>query len=244
LFFYNTFASKTTASKFALIETLAEFIVDSFRTQNIVMINSGKPKEQALMKAFKIHYNDYLSIAYDNLKDTIQEVKGFAGAKAVYNPTKKNYFVIISEDEVYLTDLLTQLNSFIDKKKELNVIGLKKWISLEHLDAEYLNKFNFLYPSSFYVDQSNEVVKRAKKAYYSVYFTYPEDYYYQGIDIALYYLNALKTYGPDFYKNLDQHKKKGIVMDFNFFRPSQTTGFDNRSIKMVRYSDFKFTKAN
>jgi hypothetical protein len=87
-------------------------------------------------------------------------------------------------------------------------------------------------------------VKKAKQAYYATYFTDPEDYYYQGIDIALYYLEALKNYGPDFYKNLDQHKKKGEVMDFNFFRPSQTTGFDNRSLKMIRYSDYKFSKAN
>lgn len=242
--FDNVFASKTTPSNFTLIETLAEFVVDSFHNHNVVMINSGKPKEQALMKAFKMHYNDYLSIVYDNISDTVREVKGIAGAKAVYSSVKKNYFVIISEDEVYLTDLLTQLNSFVDKKKELCVIGLKKWISLEHLDSEYLNKFNFLYPSSVYVDYSNEQVKKARKAFYSMYFSDPEDYYYQGIDIGLYYLEALKMYGPDFYKNLDQHKKKGIVMDFNFFRPSQTTGFDNRSLKMVRYSDYKFIKAN
>ncbi|MBK6833414.1 MAG: LysM peptidoglycan-binding domain-containing protein [Bacteroidetes bacterium] len=242
--FDNVFASKTTPSNFTLIETLAEFVVDSFRTHNVVMINSGKPKEQALMKAFKLHYNDYLSIVYDNSKDTVQEVKGLAGAKSAYNPNKKNYYVIISEDEVYLTDFLTQLNTFIDKKKELNVIGLRKWISLEHLDSEYLNKFNFLYPSSYFIDYSSEFVKKAKKAYYATYFTDPEDYYYQGIDIALYYLEALKKYGPDFYKNLDQYKKKGAVMDFNFFRPSQTTGFDNRSLKMVRYSDYKYSKAN
>lgn len=242
--FDNVFASKTTPSNFTLIETLAEFVADSFRTQNVVVINSGKPKEQALLKAFKLHYNDYLSIAYDNAKDTVQEVKGLAGAKTAYNPNKKNYYVIISEDEVYLTDFLTQLNTFIDKKKELNVIGLRKWISLEHLDAEYLNKFNFLYPSSYFVDYSSEFVKKARKAYYATYFTNPEDYYYQGIDIALYYLDALKKYGPDFYKNLDQHKKKGATMDFNFFRPSQTTGFDNRSLKMVRYSDYKYSKAN
>ena len=242
--FDNVFASKTTPSNFTLIETLAEFVVDSFRSHNVVMINSGKPKEQALMKAFKLHYNDYLSIVYDNNKDTIQEVKGLLGAKAAYNPNKKNYYVIISEDDVYLTDFLTQLNSFIDKKKELNVIGLRKWISLEHLDSEYLNKFNFLFPSSYYIDYSSEFVKKAKQAYYATYFTDPEDYYYQGIDIALYYLEALKNYGPDFYKNLDQHKKKGEVMDFNFFRPSQTTGFDNRSLKMIRYSDYKFSKAN
>ena len=71
---------------------------------------------------------------------------------------------------------------------------------------------------SFYIDNSNAIVKKAGRAYYATYFTEPGDYYYQGIDIALYYLNALKLYGPDFYKTLDQHKAKGLIMDFNFFK--------------------------
>jgi hypothetical protein len=98
------------------------------------MINSGKPKEQALMKAFKLHYNDYLSIAYDNNKRHCSRGERIGRRKSQRTILiKKNYYVIISEDEVYLTDFLTQLNTFIDKKKELNVIGLRKWISLRAL---------------------------------------------------------------------------------------------------------------
>ncbi|MDP2387130.1 MAG: LysM peptidoglycan-binding domain-containing protein [Bacteroidota bacterium] len=242
--FNNPYTSKTTPSNVTLVEGLAEFVADSFKGQNVVIINSGKVKEQAIIKTFKSHYNDYLSVVYDNTKDTIGEAKGLGGAKVAYNPTKKNYYVILSEDDVYLTDLLTQLNSFIDKKKELNVIGLKKWISIDHLDPEYLNKFNFIYPSASFVNDQNPEVRRAGKLYKSKFYTDPSDYYFHGIDIGLYYLNALKESGPDFYKNLDKNRKKGMTMDFNFFRPSETTGFDNKSIQIIRYSDYQFQKIN
>lgn len=242
--FNNPYTSKTTPSNITLIEGLAEFIGDSFRGQNVVIINSGKAKEQAVLKAFKSHYNDYLSVVYDNTKDTVAEVKGLGGAKTAYTSAKKNYYVILSEDDVYLTDLLTQLNSFIDKKKELNVIGLKKWIFIDHLDPEYLNKFNFIYPTASFVNEQNYTVRRAGKIYKSKFYTDPTDYYFHGIDIGLYYLNALKENGPDFYKSLDKNRKKGVTMDFNFFRPSETTGFDNKSIQIIRYSDYQFQKIN
>ncbi|MCD6069195.1 MAG: cwlS [Bacteroidetes bacterium] len=244
ILFNNPYSSKTTPSNITLLEALAEFVADSFRTQNIVIINSGKPKEQSFVKTFKTHYNEYLALTYNNTKDTVNEVKGYPPAKAAYTSAKKNYFVILSEDEVFLTDVLTQLNSFIDKKKELNVIGMKKWITIDHLDPEYLNKFNFTFAAANYVCYSKPEISQAAKAYRTKYYIDPSDFYFQGIDIGLYYMNALKEYGPDFYKKLDANKKKGIIMDFNFFRPSETTGFDNKSIQIIRYSDYTFSKVN
>jgi LysM repeat protein len=245
ILFNNPYTSKTTPSNTTLLETLAEFVADSFRMQNIVIINSGKPKEQSYVKTFKTHYNEYLALTYNNTKDTVNEVKGgLAGAKAAYNPIKKNYFIILSEDEVFLTDILTQLNSFIDRKKELNVIGMKKWVSIDYLDPEYLNKFHFTFAAANYVDYTKPEIALAAKTYRDKYFVDPSDFYFQGIDIGLYYLDALRQYGPDFYKTLDKNRKKGMIMDFNFFRPSETTGFDNKSIQVIRYSDYIFSKAN
>ena len=253
ILFENVYASKTTPSNFMLIEALAEFVADSFRTQNVVLINLGKAKEQAIIKAFKTHYNDYLYTQYNNTHDTIIEVKDIANAegakniekaKAAYHLTKKNYYLVISEDEISISDFLTQLNNFIDKKKEITVIGLKKWVTMDYIDPEYLNKFQFLYPAPYFIDYSDTLITMAAGAYRSIYFTDPEDYYFQGIDIGLYYLNALKIYGTNFYKTLDLHKERGMIMNFNFFRPSKTTGFDNKSIRMVRYKDYKYIKAN
>jgi LysM repeat protein len=250
ILFNNPLSSKTTPSNNTLLEALAEFMADSFRTQNIVLINSGKPKdaytvkELSNIKTFKTHYNEYLALTYNNTKDTACEVKGLAGAKAAYHPGKKNYFILLSEDEVFLTDILTQLNAFIDRKKELNVVGLKKWVSIDYLDPEYLNKFHFTYAAANYISYDRPVVNLAAKAYRTKYYVDPSDFYFQGIDIGLYYLDALRQNGPDFYKMLDKNPKKGMVMDFNFFRPSDTTGFDNKSIQVIRYSDYTFSKVN
>ncbi len=243
ILYENPYSSKTTPSNNTLIDGLAEFMVDSFRNENVIIINSGKNKEQGYLKTFKHRYNEYLALKYSNTKDTVPEVKGLAGAKQAYVVQKKNYFVLLSEDEVFLTDFLTQLHVFADKK-EITLIGEKKWVSSDNFDPEYLNHFKFIYAAPLYIDFSSEWIKKTTNIYRTKYYTDPSDFYYEGYDVAFYYLNALKNTGPSFYKQLDKVSQKGSVINFNFFRPSNNTGFDNKSVYIIQYKDYKFQKVN
>ncbi len=243
ILFNAPFCSKTTPSNNTLIEGLAEFVADSFRKANVIIINTGKAKEQGNLKTFKRRYNEYLASKYNNSKDTLPEVKGLAGAKNAYNAGKKNYFVLLSEDEVFLTDFLTQLHVFADKK-DISLIGVKKWVNSDNLDPEYLNHFSFIHAAPVYIDYNQEDVKRITVKYRDKYYTDPSEFYYEGYDVAFFYLNALKNNGPMFYSRLDTISGRGTVMDFHFFRPSHTTGYDNKSIQIIRYLDYKFRKIN
>jgi hypothetical protein len=155
----------------------------------------------------------------------------------------KNVYVVLSEDEVFLTDYLTQMNMFADKK-DIQMIGVKKWISINHIDSEYLNKLGYTYPTPYFIDSKNINVINLSAAYRKKYYTDPSDYYFQGFDVGYYYLNALKTMGPDFVKQLEVLKSKGLIMDFNFYRPSDATGFDNKSLYIIKYKDYLFQKVN
>ncbi len=236
-------SSKTTPSNNTLQEGLAEFVADSFRMNNVVIINSGRAKEQQNVKMFKARYNEYLSRKYNNTKDTLNEVRGLAGAKGAYNAHKKNYYVLLTEDEVFLTDFLTQLHVYADKK-DIHLIGMKKLIYSDHIDPEYLNHFQFTYATPMYIDYSLEGVRKIAAKYKDKYYTDPAEFYFEGYDIALYYLKTLKKEGPMFFQNLDKLSAKGLVMNFSFFRPSGTTGYDNKSIQVIRYRDYKFQKIN
>jgi hypothetical protein len=54
--------------------------------------------------------------------------------------------------------------------------------------------------------------------------------------------NILKKYGKGFYEYLNAEKKSGLIMDFNFFSPSLKTGFENKSIRLIQYKDYQFSK--
>jgi hypothetical protein len=226
-----------------LIETLAEVIIDSLAKGKVIIINSGKSKEQNLIKAFKFKYNSYLIKKNKPISDTAIELKSSEIEKLQTDINKVNYFLVISEDELYLTDLLTRLSRMKFSKDHINtVIGLKKWIELENIDSDYLNRFNFMYPASNYIDYNNPELIKATEYYQNIYYTDPSDYFFIGIDLCNFYSNILKKYGKGFYKYLNAEKKSGLIMDFNFFSPSLKTGFENKSIRLIQYKDYQFSK--
>src|SRR5205807_818783 len=121
---------KTTPANGTLLEGLAQFCADSFSTQNIVLVNSGVLKDQPNIRLFKQLYNEKVSAR--NIKDTLMETRGVNGSKTTYRSEKTNYYVILSENEVFISDFVTHLNMFADKKENIRLIGLRKWISIDN----------------------------------------------------------------------------------------------------------------
>jgi LysM repeat protein len=235
--FDNVFNSKIIPSNNTLLQGLADYSVDSLSKQNIVLLNNGSIKDMQAVKSFKGYYNQ-------RVKDTLTEVHGIVGAKGVYKPEKLNYYIVLTENEAFISEFLTQLNIFSDKKENIRVIGLRKWVSLDNLDLEYFNKFNFTYAAPYFVNENNTFTQKLKIGYIQKYNTNAEDYYYLAADAGLYYFDLLKQMGGAFSVVLDDLPKKGASINFSFTHPNNATGFENQSVQIIRYSDYILKKAN
>ena len=235
--FDNVFTSKIIPSNNTLLQGLANYCVDSLSKQNIILLNNGSVKDVQTIKSFKTYYNQ-------KVKDTLTEVHGIVAAKAAYKADKINYYVVLTENEAFISDFLTQLNIFLDKKQNIRVIGLRKWTSFDNLDLEYFNNFSFTYAAPYFVDENNFFTQKLNSAYIQKYGTNAEDYYYLAADAGFYYFNLLKQMGPAFSVVLDDVPKKGTSINFNFTHPNNATGFENQSVQIIRYSDYILKKAN
>ncbi|MEO8762107.1 MAG: LysM peptidoglycan-binding domain-containing protein [Bacteroidia bacterium] len=233
----NVFTSKLIPSNNTLLQGLADFCLDSLSKQNIVLINNGSLKDLQTIKDLKIYFNQ-------KAKDTLTEVRGVVGAKAAYKADKINYYVVLTENESFISEVLTQLNIFADKKENIRVIGLRKWTSYDNLDLEYFNRFSFMYAAPYFVDHEKPFTQKLNTAYTQKYNTNADDYYYLAADAGLYYFNLLKLMGSSFSVVLDDMPKNGSSINFNFTHPNNGTGFENQSVQIIRYSDYKLKKAN
>ena len=240
--FENFLTSKPTPANNTLLAGLATYCLDSLRTQNLVLVNTGYAKDQAAIRYFKQVFNE--KAAARGLRDTIAEVKGINGAKSLYKADKQNYFVVLSEYETPISDFVTHLNMFAEKKENLRVLGLRKWMSLDNLDLEYFNRFSLTYPAPYHIDYENAFVRKLTQTYRDRYNTDPGDYYYFAADVGLYYFEQLRNQGPVFALQLDKLPKKGTVADFDFYHPNPQTGFENQAVRIIRYSDYKLKKIN
>lgn len=240
--FENPLASKTTPSNNSLLNGLAAYCVDSMQGQNVVLVNSSYARDQSSIKYFKQLFNE--KAAALGRKDTLPEVKGINGAKSLYKADKLNYYILLSENETSISDFVTHLNMFADKKENIRVIGMRKWLNYDNLDLEYFNRFGLVFASPYYIDYDNAWVQKLSRSYRDKYYTDAGDYYYYAADVGLYYFELLKNQGPAFCTALNKFPKKGLLASYDFIRPNNQTGFENQAVQIIRYSDYKLKKVN
>lgn len=241
ILFKNPFASKITPSQFTMIEGLADYCIDSLTTGSKVILVNTTAKDQAYVKAFKERYNAELLRIGKTLRDSITEVKGLAGIKAAYVAGRKNVVVLLTNNPVYLQDVITQLYVF-SGKKDIILLGFSNVANIDNLDQDYLNDLQFTFASSTGLNCKDSLQQHLVKYYQSIYTTDPSEYFFEGFDVAMYYLSLLKTQGPGFVSTLDRFPAQGLSTGFEFYRPDEETGFENRAIFIYKYSDYKLHK--
>ena len=238
ILFNNSIASKVNPSQYTMIEALADYCIDSLKTvASVFIVNNNNLKEQQYVKAFKQSYNEHLKELNFPVKDSVIEVRGLAGAKANYVPGKKNVYVLFSNNQVFLTDFITQLAVFADKK-DIILAGWQNVTATDNIDQEYLNRLSYTFPSQ---NNLNNV-----KAYSNLIRSYqtemssdPSDYFFQGFDLGQYYLQNLKANGPDFINRLDKLQSEGNFLRFKFYRPDVNTGYENKGVYIFKYSNYQ-----
>lgn len=241
ILYQNKLVSKVAPSLYTVIEGLSDYCADSLLGNSHIMLVNSTAKDMAYIKAFKNQYNLGLVKHNKTLKDSIVSVKGIAGVKAAFVPNKKNVIVLLTNNQVYLQDFITQLYAFSDKK-DIVLMGFSSVSNLDNLDQEYLNKLQFHFADAGNIDYSQTLTQQLTKNYQSIYTTNPSEYYFKGYDIAYYYLSNLEKQGLGLFLNLDKFPGAGISTGFKFFHPDNETGFENRSISIYKYSNYKLQK--
>lgn len=241
ILFKNPLSSKITPSQFTMIEGLADYCIDSLMSGSKVILVNTTAKDQAYVKAFKERYNTELLRIGKTLRDSITEVKGLAGIKAAYVAGRRNVVVLLTNNQVYLQDVITQLYVF-SNKKDIVLLGFSNVANIDNLDQDYLNDLHFTFASSTGLNGKDSLQQRLAKYYQSIYTTDPGDYFFQGFDVAMYYLTQLKAQGPGFINSLDRFPAQGLSTGFEFYRPDEETGFENRAVFIYKYSDYKLQK--
>ena len=242
ILFNNIYISKTNPSTFTLLESLADYCIDSLMKGNahviLMTLNEKDKREAAYASAFRNYFNEKLRQQLRPLKDTLRNAKTIQTLKSQYVPGVKNIVVSLSTNQVYITDFTTQLAIFADKK-DVTLCGWENVTAMDNIDQEYLNQLNYTFPHQFNLTAET---KALADHYKSIQQTSPSEYYYIGFDVGYYYLKNLFERGPGFVHQLDAIGMETAYMRFKFARPDTTTGFDNRGVYIFRYNNYQLLK--
>lgn len=245
ILFNNPFISKTNPSVYTLLESLADYCIDSLMKEkcNIILVAaSDKEKKDAnFVNAFRKYFTERQKQSVSPVKDSLRVVsKGVDGIKAAYLPGVKNIVINLSSNQVLISDFITQLALF-SKDKDIVLCGWEGNSSNDNIDQEYLNDLHYTFPYPFNLIDTLYSSSRTKY-YMEKMGTCPSEYFHLGFDLGYYYLKHLKDNGPDFIHHLDRYPAHSEHLRFKFSRPDISTGFDNRGVFIYRYNNYKLSR--
>lgn len=243
ILFDNLYVCKMLPSSAMQLELMANYMVDSFKTQNLILLNNGSPKEVTFYNAFKKAGNKALKKAGGTAADTLREARSIPAVESMMNSAKTNVVILPSNNQSYVTEFISKLNK-VNEKNKIVVFGLQSWLNYDNLDFEYLNKLSVHLPANSYVDYSSPATKEFIREYRHRYRTEPELYAFQGYDITNYFLGILHKHGSGFLNNIVDDKSRGIEVDFHFMQYPLDSGFENKFVYILKYKDYKLVKAN
>lgn len=243
ILFNNPFVCKVTPSGTLQIEQMAHFVIDSFQTQNIILINNGGGKDVSFINTFKTTGNEELLKAGHPITDTVREAKSLSVVQSMLSTTKTNVIILTSTNQSYVTEFIRGLNNSSDKYKII-LFGMHSWLNYDNLDLDYLNNLSLHIPANNFVDYSTISSQNFIKKYREKFKTEPESYVYQAFDVTFYFVSALQKFGTGFLKNLPEYSYKGVNSSFNFTQFPSESGFENKFVYILKFENFSLVKAN
>ncbi len=217
---------------------LADFFKSERSDANIIIAyqSGGFEEKAALTLDSYLKENSNNSWSMVNLTET-----GLKGATGKFVGGKReNILVMFASGELYVENIVRSLNDY-KEKFVISLYGLPTWLNYDVIDLEFLEFQNTHFYSSSFIDYESAKVRNFAKRFQKQYKVDPDRFAFAGYDIGLYFLSALKNYGTQFYKCIDEHKVPLLATELNF-EFSKTDGYRNTYVSIYKMKDFQLWK--
>ena len=147
-----------------------------------------------------------------------------------------NRIILDSESEAFVSDVVRNLTLLIHNKNQIVVYGPSKIRSFDTIDVENLHSVNLHVSMSYYIDYDNAKVRDFLLTYRGLYEAEPNQFAFQGYDLATYFIKAVAEYGDDWVDRLETlDRNAGLQADYQFLEAG-TGGLVNHGIRRAVYN--------
>ncbi|MCD4834124.1 MAG: LysM peptidoglycan-binding domain-containing protein [Bacteroidales bacterium] len=235
----NPYLFQVNPSYNSQIDEFAKF-VSGFGDKNIVLVHNGDSLGYSNIQMVKDKIFNNLSV--DTLVNNIQfkEVvfkDSINVLEHALNEEIENVFVIPSNEEAFVTNVVTKLNTIKTFGHQVRVIGLSRWQRFKNIDPEYYFNLELCVATPFFIDYHHKDVKNFILKYRDTYKTEPTQMAVHAYDVGLYFLTAMMNYGKDFEQCIYNYKVNLLQADYRFVKWYETSGYENVDVDIVKYYD-------
>jgi LysM repeat protein len=235
----NPYLIQIYPTKSAQLDQFASHI-SKYSDKNMILVHTGDSLYYPEIREFKNKIFTYISqdtsFADVRFKEVAFRDSLFYLEQAM-NKGEENVVIVPSEDEAFVTDVVTNLNTLSTKGYDMRVFGFSNWQDFVNIEIEYFYNINLCLFTSFHVDYSRPAVKNVIRKYRNAFYAEPSRYVFHGFDISYYFLSALYRYGKDFEDCLYRYDIPLSHSDYRFYRRTRRSGLENVSLYLLKYEN-------
>jgi len=236
----NSFYFKVNPPKEYLIRETANYIGEEYFDKNLIIMQMGEYKHLPEAELVNLIREKFFLSGYNNQTSQVLfheynfPAEGYWGLTRILSKDQENVFIIPSETEAQVSVAVTNLNSLAEEYP-VTLIGLSNFQRYKSIQPEYFHrtKLNFLSP--YFVDYKSETVNRFIRKFRHNFATEPNQFSFQGYDVAFYFMSALYKYGKDFSGCLPSLHVSLTQGEFAFEKVSRDGGYLNKGLFVLEY---------
>jgi len=242
----NNYVSKVVTSEPVMVRFMGQYMADSLSEEKIFIVYPDHFKDRNRISMLKQAYLKQLEANQDSSVLPIPQefrwdVKRFAEFKAKWDSTKMNVMVVPSEDQAFVTQLMTMLN--LEDDYQFRLIGMDAWLGFGNIDVEYLQKLRVEVVTPSYLNYEAEATQLFEKQFLEEFEVLPEKYTYLGYDVGMYYLTLMHQFGLNFEVMFLGYQAEFLAHKFEFFKTGIESGYENRSVYLLKFEDYKLKRS-
>ena len=250
ILFKNPFVTKAVASIPTQMNAIAEYVADSFATENIIVFGNKDANDQNYFaKVFERKFTELTADFSAKYRDTIVVLNKSVNLKNMYpyiNMTGVNVLIVPSRNLGYVSSFLTDLNKVKNdhgmKDASFIVFGVEDWQKFQQVDYKYINDFNVHLSSSRYLDYKADRTVDFIRNFRNEYNNDPGVYSYMGFDVMMQHLAGLLYFGKGFASRLNYIQLDHLHTSFEYVTVGEGSGYENQRVFILAYEDYKLIK--
>ncbi len=174
---------------------------------------------------------EYSTLSYNILEG--REVT--ASLKKLMNETAVNRFLIASDKEAFVNDVVRNLNVLIHEKYNVVLYAPSKIRSFETIEIDNFHNTNMHCSLSYYVDYNSKEVKEFLMTYRALYNAEPSPFAFQGYDVVSHFVKLINTYKENWKEYIPVGTSEMLQSDFRFKKFGEDQGWINTGIRRIIY---------
>ncbi|MCH8555724.1 MAG: LysM peptidoglycan-binding domain-containing protein [Schleiferiaceae bacterium] len=208
-------------------EKVAKYLNTHADHINVIFVNTDNPQSRAAVKTIR-------SRMFASENTSVKEIwlSRASGLSSHLHPTRENIFVVVDQQQAFLTDLVSKLYAL--RNSNIRLLSTTDLIGVETIEVRYLNAMRYTCTDLFFIDYSSAAVIQFVKAYRERYQTEPSRAAFQGFDMGLYAIAIFENNGKVSYLP----PKSGLATGYNFRRSTVASGPSNDHVFLVEMKDF------